>query len=339
MNTEKNIQLVLEQIPADRTLVEELYSHGLITQPAREFALQLLYPPKNWGLWVSRLLLIVGISLILTGIIFLSAFNWTQITPITKFSCIQLSIFGCLVATYRYGLKQLSGKILLLSASVLVGVFLATFSQTYQTGADSYNFFMMWSLLIAGWVVISEFAVLWAMWLVIINIFLTLYWYQAALPDREIETITSALTALNLICLGLREYYVHKKNTEWLAERWTCIILVIPILICLLIPTIWFIVWPDYSSLVIKVEAICCLIAHVGLFITYRYKLPDMWPLSTIVLSGCTILELAGFKLLNQIFYNNTIVFLLAGIMTISIFAIGVFTLRHIVKNIKVTNV
>lgn len=340
MDTENGTQIALEQIRADRRLVEELFSHRLITQDARDYALQLLYPRKNWGLWVSHLLLVVGVSLILSGIVYFFAFNWAEITHMTKLVSIQLSILGCLVATYRCGIKRLSGKILLLSSSVLVGVFLAVFGQIYQTGVDSYNLFMMWSLLIAGWVVISEFAALWAVWLVITNVFLILYWDQAALPDREVEMmITSILAALNFTFLGLREYFAHK-GTEWLSERWTRVILIIPILVCLLIPIIIFIVEPNRATSSIEIGAVFGLVAHAGLFVTYGYKLHDMWSLSAVFLSVCIILESAGFKLLSEIFNRaDAAMFLLAGIMTIGIFTFAIVMLRQIAKNMEISHV
>ena len=65
-----------------------------------------------------------------------------------KLGSVQLAIFGCLGAAYFQNLQQLPGKVLLLGASVLIGVFLAVFGQVYQTGADAYNLFTMWALLI-----------------------------------------------------------------------------------------------------------------------------------------------------------------------------------------------
>lgn len=340
MDTEKSMRLTLEQIPANRRLLEELSSHKLITHDARDFALQLLYPHKNWGLWVSRLLMVVGVSLILAGIIYFFAFNWSEIPPMAKLASIQLSILGCLIAVYGCGLEHLNGKILLLSASVLVGVFLAVFGQIYQTGADAYSLFMMWSLLIVSWVIISEFAALWAVWLVITNIFLTLYWAQAALPGRDMEMmITSILAAFNLTFLGLREYFVQR-GKEWLSGRWTRVVLILPILVCLLIPTMIFIVEPSRATSSIVVGAVFGLIAHAGLFRAYRHKLPDMWPLCAVFLSGCIILESAGFKLLSEIFNDaDAALFLLAGIMTIGLFTLAIVTLRRIAQNIGVSHV
>ena len=147
MDTQQNNSISLSSIPANRQLIEELFSRKLISVDAREYGLQLLYPSKNWGSWASKLLLVISISLMLSAIIYFFAFNWTKITPGLKLGSIQIAILGCLVTSYFYGLLHLSGKILLLSASVLVGVFLAVFGQIYQTGADSYNLFMMWAIL------------------------------------------------------------------------------------------------------------------------------------------------------------------------------------------------
>jgi len=43
MDTEKH-SCTLEQIPANRRLIEILYLHGKITKEAREYAMNLLYP-------------------------------------------------------------------------------------------------------------------------------------------------------------------------------------------------------------------------------------------------------------------------------------------------------
>lgn len=176
MDQQKNTPISLESIPANRQIIEELFSQRLISTDAREYGLRLLHPSQNWGRWASRMLLVLGVSLMLSGIVYFFAFNWAKITPVIKLGSIQVSILGCLGAAYFYGLQQQSGKILLLSASVLVGVFLAVFGQIYQTGADAYNLFMMWALLTLPWVIIAEFAALWLTWLVISNIFLALYW-------------------------------------------------------------------------------------------------------------------------------------------------------------------
>ena len=336
MGTERRSGLTLEQIPANRGLVAELFSDGLITQAARDHALQFLHPHKSWGLWVSRLLLVIGVSLILAGIVYFFAFNWAKLSPAIKLGSVELAIFASAAAAYAFGLERPSGKILLLSACMLVGVFLAVFGQIYQTGADAYNLFMAWSALIAGWVIIAQFPPLWALWLVVTNIFLVLYWDQAALPETDMEMmITSILAVFNLTFLGLREYSV-RKGQFWLSGDWTRLILLIPILICLLVPTVAYITEPSRATSSIAIGAFFGIAMHAALFMLYRYELPDSWALSAVFLSACIVLEAAGFKLLSEMFSDGeAALFLLAGLMTIGIFALAITTLRLIVRTME----
>ncbi|MDX2027184.1 MAG: DUF2157 domain-containing protein [Alphaproteobacteria bacterium] len=345
MDIEKNTRISIEEIQADRRLVDELSGHGLITQAAREHALQMLYPHRNWGLWVSRLQLVAGVSLVLAGIIYFFAFNWAKIGPSIKFVSIELSILGCLAIAYGQGVHRLSGKILLLSASVLVGVFLAVFGQIYQTGADAYTLFTMWAALITGWVLISEFAALWAVWLIVCNIALTLYWDQIVQSGHDMDMmITSIVAVFNLVFLGIREYFVAR-GVEWLSARWTRAILVIPILISLLIPTLNFIFGSPHDfffdrTLSTRIGAALAVLVHVGLFAAYRYKWRDIWSLSIVVLSACVIAEAAGFKCLLEGFeHMDAALYLLTGLMTIGIFTFAIVALRKIARNMEVSHV
>ena len=321
-------------------MIDELSSHGLITADARDYAMSLLYPSQNWGLWVSRLLLGLGVSLILSGIVYFFAFNWTKITPEMKLGSIQLAILGCLGASYYYGLARLFGKIMLLSASVLVGVFLAVFGQNYQTGADAYNLFMMWALFILPWVILSEFAALWLVWLVITNVFLVLYWDQAALPERESEMmIVSYLAIFNAAFLGLREFFVSQ-GTKWLQDQWTRVVLVVPILVYALIPTIALIVEPSRATHAIVLGAVLSAIIHGIFYIVYRHKIPDMWGLAATILSGCIILESAIFKALTEVFrHSGAIMYLLMGGITLGVFTLAIIKLRTIAKEMEAHNV
>ena len=330
----------LGKIPANRRMIDELSSHGLINADARNYALSLLYPAQNWGLWVSRLLLVLGVSLILSGIVYFYAFNWTKITPEMKLGSLQLAILGCLGASYFYGLARLSGKIMLLSASVLVGVFLAVFGQIYQTGADAYNLFMMWALLILPWVILSEFAALWLVWLVISNVFLVLYWDQAALPEHESEMmIVSYLAIFNSVFLGLREFFANQ-NTKWLQDQWTRVVLVVPILVYVLIPTIMLIVEPSRATHAVVLGAVLAAIIHGVFYIVYRYKIPDMWGLAATILSGCIILESAIFKALTEVFrHSDAIMYLLMGGITLGVFTLAIIKLRTIAKEMEAHNV
>ena len=336
MDTEK--RSALEQIPADRGLVEKLYAHGKITQEGRDYALNFLYPPNQWGVWVSRLLLIVGAVLVLSGIVYFFAFNWEKVPPAMKLYSIQLGIISCLIGTCFYSLRRLSGQLLLLSASVLVGVFLAVFGQIYQTGADAWQLFMMWALLTLGWTLMSNFAAQWIFWLVITNICLVLWWIQAALPTKEMEyMIFTYMAVLNGAALALREYFVAKKKHEWLGGRWTREVLVGALLLITLIPIIFWIAVPGQATVSIMLSSIIGFIWHGTAYFLYRYKWPDMRSLTATVLSGFIIVISAGHKILYETL-DHPITALLIGLMTLGVFACATAYLRKIAKKMAVAH-
>lgn len=323
----------LEQIPANRRLVEELHAHGKISLEAKQFALDLLYRVDKWGMWVSRLLMIIGSALLLSGIVYFFAFNWAKITPLIKFSIIQLGMIACLFGAYGFSLNRISGQLFLLSASVLIGVFMAVFGQIYQTGADAYHLFMMWSILTLGWTIISNFTPQWIFWLAITNMYIILWWNQAALPTREMESMIFLLaTLLNGSALALREYFSVVKNFDWLQQKWSRILLIVTILIYMIIPIVmWFTSWRATTSVVLS--ACIGLIGHGIGFMVYRYKMRDMWSLSAIVLSLCIIAETGGIKLLSEMFTSfDAIVFLLGGLMTLGIFTFAIVYLRKVAQ-------
>lgn len=334
------LSLSLNEIPADRRFVDELASEGLIAQAARDQALNILYPKKLWGLWVSRLLLATGACLVLAGIVYFFAFNWDKLGAFARFGTLEAGLGICLFTAWRVGLESLSGKIWLLSASVLVGVFLAVFGQIYQTGADSYHLFITWSFLILGWVVLARFAALWAMWLAIANVGLFLIWDQVALPSHDGEMLIYPLVAaFNLTFLGAREWLVLGQ-AKWLGAAWTRVILLVPILVNLLIPTLCFIFAKEYgfffggATTSMKLGALLSVVAHVALLLVYRYKIPDIWSVSTVSLSACLIFEAVGIRVIDELFPHAALAveLLTIGLMTIGLFSSAIVTLRRLDK-------
>ncbi len=321
--------------------MEELYAHGKITHEAKEYALDVLYPADKWGVWTSRLLLAIGSALVLCGIVYFFAFNWAKITPLVKLSSLQIGMVACLIGAYLYSLKRMSGQILLLSASVLTGVFMAVFGQIYQTGADAYQLFMMWSLLTLGWTLISNFAPQWIFWLAITNTFLVLWWDQGVLPERDMEyMIYTYLAVLNGGALALREYFVTDKAKEWLQPRWIRVLLTIAVLLPMLIPIVVWVVEPSRVTPSITTSAIIGLVGHGLMYAFYRYRMQDMWSLAAIALSVCIIVEAAGLKMLAEMFDSvEFFMFLLMGGMTLGIFTVAVIYLRKLIDVFEVDHV
>lgn len=327
MDTVRNRLIPLEEIPANRQLVEQLYAHHEISPKARDFALKMLYPGRNWGLWIARLLLALGAALVLSGIVYFYAFNWAAIPDPVKLGSVEFAMAGCLVAAWFFGLKRTTGKILVLSAATMLGVFLAVFGQVYQTGADAWTLFGTWAMLIIPWAVAASFAPLWALWLVVANIGIALFWDQAVLPSREMEILIMPLLALfNGAVLAARE--LLEKRFTWLAARWTRVLPALAVIGCATLPCIEFLAkWRhvDEGLVLAFFAGLGFLAAMFGIF---RYLKPDMPTVAAAVLAACVILEFAVYRLLDQhsIGYESYIATEALRLLAQSVFTIALFT-------------
>lgn len=327
------------EIPANRQLVEHLFSQGLITQGARDHALELVYPARNWALWVSRLLLAVGAALVLSGIVYFFAFNWAAIEDHVKLLSVAAGMAGCLGFVHFYGLERRTGQVMLLAAGVLTGVFLAVFGQVYQTGADAYTLFTAWALLILPWVGVSCFAGMWVLWLGIANVALLLWWDQHVLPSRDMESLILVLLAgFNGAFLGGRE--VFSKGREWLEGRWTRVLLSAAVLVCITIPGLGLIL--DYKSphTGIVIGGFLSPFVIAGFYFFYRHVRADMQVLSLAVLAGCALIETAAgraiFEAVDVRFAGAALPMLFMGFFTIGLFSAAVVWLRRISQAMEV---
>lgn len=322
--------MAIDDVTADRGLVEVLHAHGYLTTTARQAALDFLNPHDQWSLWISRLLLVVGSVLVLSGVVYFFAFNWNQIPPAAKFASIQIGIVALVGAACLGGLKRTNGQVLMVGASVLVGVFLAVFGQVYQTGANAYELFATWSILIFGWCLISNFAPQWSVWLAVTNVALILWWRQGALPTEEMAFLIYGYQALfNGAALALREWGV-RRGFDWIAPRWTRVLLALATLWALLVPSAAMILGDDPTTSMLA-TGIVGLIGHVVLFIVYRHLLRDAWAISATVLSGCLVLDAAAYRVFDTAFGDaKAEIWLGSGLATLVIFTAATVYLRSV---------
>lgn len=338
----------LNEIHVDKHLIHELSAHGLISSRAREYALSLLYPEHHWGLWVSRLLLVVGISLFFAGIITFFAFNWTALTPLMKMGSVQILLLASLCASYYYGISHLAGKLFLLIATVLVGVFLVVFSQVYQTGADAYTLFFMWAALTVVWALIGDFAPLWVVWIAILNtglyLFLTTHvlgvpgmWWLSRVKS---SFAFSYLAVLNAFFLVIREYLAIKK-IAWVQSPWTRFVLILSVVSFLFWPTFMIVIGEyklkDLSMHEIVVGPLLYTVMTIALFVVYRYTLRDVVACAVILLSACVMLDC----LIGRLFFNyggvltHAFFALLMAAITVGLFTGLVMILRDMTQKLK----
>lgn len=164
-----------------RRTIEQLLHQGLLPLKNTEAAATHLevYPSKRtWLIFFDKALLIIGTVALVLSLVFFIAYNWQSLGKIGKFALVEgaLTITIALYVALSFRRQfQLIRQLLLLIASIITGSLLALFGQVYQTGADTWQLFFAWAILITPWVVIARFPALWLLWLGLINACLVLY--------------------------------------------------------------------------------------------------------------------------------------------------------------------
>ena len=205
---------------ATRKRLWQLAKENILTDMAWQRAQEIAgYIPDTqaWMQFIDRVLLITGVVFALSGVFFFFAFNWSEMGKFTKFALIEVSIIVTILLTIPLTIQKLQGKLTILAGSMLVGVLLAVFGQTYQTGADSYRLFLNWALLITGWVLMSQLDVLWLIWVLLLNLTAIQYWGQVI--SRYDSGVYLILILLNGFVLFIWEIF-QNRGVDWLQQRW-----------------------------------------------------------------------------------------------------------------------
>lgn len=238
--------------------------------------------PSETHRFAIRVLMLAGILSLAAGIVFFVAANWDALRVTGRFVLLEaVMVVSLFLALLRPPPKD-HGRYALLTAFVTTGALLALFGQTYQTGADVYELFLTWTALALPFVLAGQWSVLWAAWVLVLNVALALF--CGFRPDGGPLSIifsptglnTSGLlliaTAVNLALWALAEL-AHRHMPSWLRRF---------ILTCALS----FATWAGCLASVgreedgVNVVWVVVILAAVGLY-TARRRL-DVFPLALI---------------------------------------------------------
>lgn len=207
-----------------RRTIEQLLKRGILPITNADAAATHLavYPSKrSWLAFFDKALLIIGIVALVLSLVFFVAFNWQHMGKMGRFALVEAGLVISIVLYVALSFRRrfrLIRQLLLLIASVITGSLLALFGQVYQTGADTWQLFFGWAVLITPWVVIARFPALWLLWLGLINAGLILYLDVAnlSLLDNLYQSIAQVamLALINFIAFNLWLISIDKPHSQ-----------------------------------------------------------------------------------------------------------------------------
>ena len=126
-------------------------------------------------LFLSRCLRIAGLLSFASGIVFFVAANWSRIAVFGRFGLVEIVLVACAALACWKPPPRILGRSALFLAFISTGALLALFGQTYQTGADVYELFLTWALLGLPLVLLAQWSVATAAWVLVLNSALVLF--------------------------------------------------------------------------------------------------------------------------------------------------------------------
>jgi uncharacterized membrane protein len=164
---------------------------------------------EAWLLAADRLLAFAGVLLLGAAVVFFLAYNWAELHRFAKFGLATAGLASCVgVALFSQPFGTVY-RAALLGACIVTGALLALVGQTYQTGADIWELFFAWTMLMLPFALLARSSASWALWLVVANVALVRGLAQArwsvTLEDWFGPVAILLVAGLNLAALLLFE--------------------------------------------------------------------------------------------------------------------------------------
>ena len=208
-----------------RSQLIALIEHKAISEEKIDDALRatkVMPTGQAWIGFINHLLVWLGGLALSFAVLFFVAYNWQDIGRFAQFAMVEAAIVVAVLAYWKLGTESTAAKVSLLSATILLGVLLALYGQTYQTGADTWQLFFTWSLLILPWVIVGKFSAIWIVWILLLNV--TIMLYQLTFQSLfwfALGTETAMLWTLFLFnTLVLVVWEILSGRYRWLSVRW-----------------------------------------------------------------------------------------------------------------------
>ncbi|MAN50793.1 MAG: hypothetical protein CMG77_02600 [Marinimicrobium sp.] len=267
-----------------------------------------LYPSlPRWQRFLDHLLLWLSALALGFALLFFIAYNWTELGHLGRFALVELALLIAVSAYFWKGGRGLAAKAALFAAALVVGGLLALFGQTYQTGADPWQLFFTWSLMILPWALIARLPALWVLVIGLWNLATMLYhgtfgsvWILTG--DTSLAWALLVINTLSLIGWELAARRLTWLDTGW-AQRLIAAGVGMAATILALIGS---------SDTLISGELLIYALVLAAIYGVYRYLKPDLFMLAGGCLSVIVVID--GLFIAHTDLQEDGVFFLLSAI-------------------------
>jgi uncharacterized membrane protein len=177
---------------------------------------------KAWVTFINNLFLWIGCVALGFSFIYFLAHNWSQIGRFARFALVETALVLSILVYLKTQIGSVSSSAALTFSTILLGALMALFGQTYQTGADPWQLFFNWALLMTPWALISRFTTIWLVWLGLLNLSITLYCDAHSNPlSLLFGSKVSVLWALfTFNTLSFVAWYKLSQSCLWMQKEW-----------------------------------------------------------------------------------------------------------------------
>ncbi|MEC7861372.1 MAG: DUF2157 domain-containing protein [Verrucomicrobiota bacterium] len=291
----------VDNLPADRPLVDLLFARGVIDKAARRNAFNLLYPRTSTRELVLRTILGAAGAFFVFGFIMVIAANWQDLGKMLRLWIPQIVMIGCAAGMWRKGLGTLPGKFFAFGVVLGIEGVLVIMSQIYQLDADSVWFFRRLVLFPLPVVLLARFLPLWVAWIFLFTIYLGIeadQWDRGYFGEPSLAINSIALFIFLSVLVFITRVTEGRPSWDWVRASWFRFVLVLFTLIysvihlCMVYGTLIYGHGMDgiLDNYLMIMEF--CLIGS-GIWYFSR-KATDLWSLSLFVLAVDVVILVCG---------------------------------------------
>lgn len=257
--------------------------------------------------FLDRLLLLGGLLCASSAVVFFFAYNWDVMGRLQKIGLAQILVCVPMLALLKYPLQHRVAQSGLLASGLLLGPLLALIGQIYQTGADNFELFLLWAVMLLPWLLLARSRWLGILFMLLLNLAILLALYT--FPQVSWDVRFAAMLGLNLLL------WMPVARMAWVTRaRFWRVTNALMVAWLLVVSTCWAVaaMW-DVSMMPVLGSVVW--LAALLLFATLYYWRSRQRPLLLLcILSVCVW----GMALVAQLSADTYVLFLLQGIFVLA---------------------